>query len=872
MQAFAFLQHEGWGTTTGQRFNKGEIMKRVDWAHPPILIALIPALALPSVALLVVPEDVQAQGLEEIVVTARRREESLQEVPISIQALSTEELELRGIEAGADLAIQIPNLSMGNSFTQETTLVTLRGIPNVGIYVDGIWQQSLGLFQNRLVDLERVEVMRGPQGTLFGRNTNGGAIQYTTARPGEEFNAKIRGTVGTYDRRDVSLSVDLPLADRLRSKWVVAAMNQDGFLESVAVPGLAHGGRDDTAVRGDILWLPTDRFSARFTANVQETLSTNPRQVRWSTQGFDATNPVLIGRTEHWRQTAYNVAMLNPDYGPFLVADGGFWAGPLPERAGPATFNGVQQFTAFTHDSEFPGGLTGEFQTHSIVPEGQNRYETEQFTATLEWDIGDNLSLRSMTAYREQRTDALSDFMTSEFVFALQDMRYQEWELFSEEIHLEGSTDSGRLSYLVGFYYSDEDVRLRQDRWGMHEFYVPDANGNPVVDTELRDFVRAWGAFNGDGFLANSFGPAYLYDGGRGRETNINGRNTIDLDTTEEQAIFGEIAFDITDRLRLTAGVRFAKNDGEEKTARVSQAFRTFDPPGLTGRAGVEPGDKFAGPVFLVEDDFLTTDVETTPAFSLSYNITDTMMIYGRYAEGFTRGERNFQQQLQQTFELDPEVVENTEIGLRSDWLDNQLRFNFNVYRMIWNGQRVTRQFPTPAGDLILATVSGGKARAQGYEGEVLYAPTDNVQLNLGFSMNDTTYLEVGVNSPLTPGSAWGFAPKYNGNWGIQYDTALAGGGELTIRGDWGYTSSFQMDPALQRQAPSPEQGYTLFNARMRYRPSAGDWTISVFGNNLTDKRYIVGGIDAGQLWGLQFLDIGQRRTAGVSIDLDFGR
>jgi len=247
-------------------------------------------------------------------------------------------------------------------------------------------------------------------------------------------------------------------------------------------------------------------------------------------------------------------------------------------------------------------------------------------------------------------------------------------------------------------------------------------------------------------------------------------------------------------------------------------------------------------------------------------------MTYIRYAEGFTRGEENFNTNLQQTISLDPEVVENTEFGMRSDWLDNRLRFNVTLYKMTWNGIRVTKQFPTADGDLILATVSGGKARAQGFESEMIFAAGDNWRIDMGFAMNDTTYLEVGDNSPLTPNTPWGFAPKYNRNLGVQYDTSLSAGGMLTLRGDVGYSSSFQMDPAIQRQSPQGEPSYSLVNARLRYAPPDGDWSVSVFGTNLTDERYITGGIDAGQLWGIQFLDIGARRMFGVQLDLEFGR
>jgi len=213
------------------------------------------------------------------------------------------------------------------------------------------------------------------------------------------------------------------------------------------------------------------------------------------------------------------------------------------------------------------------------------------------------LTFTSLTASREQFTRGTTDFFASEIVFALTDLRLQENKLFSEELHLEGIAFDGKVDFLVGLYYSEEDRRFRQYRWGMHEFFVPDANGNPVVDTELRDFVRAWGVANGDAFISN-WNPVYFYNGGVVDGIIRPGRTTSDFDSTEESALFGEANWHVNDQLTLTAGMRFAKNDGVERTIAASQAFRNFDPPILSGGRGYGPGDPFAGTVTREEADF----------------------------------------------------------------------------------------------------------------------------------------------------------------------------------------------------------------------------------------------------------------------------
>ena len=154
-----------------------------------------------------------AAGLEEIVVTATRRTMNLQEVPISIVALNSEALEMQGIETVERLQGAIPNLSIIGGTNGPTSEVgfSIRGIPRVGFYIDGIWQPySSGLLDYNLEDIERIEVLRGPQGTLYGRDSTGGSIRVVTSEPGDEFGGRASITVGSFDRRDAIVRVDVP--------------------------------------------------------------------------------------------------------------------------------------------------------------------------------------------------------------------------------------------------------------------------------------------------------------------------------------------------------------------------------------------------------------------------------------------------------------------------------------------------------------------------------------------------------------------------------------------------------------------------------------------------------------------------------------
>ena len=221
--------------------------------------AILRATTLASAVAAALPFAASAQ-LEEILVTATRRETNLQDTPLSIQAFTAEQLELSGITNGRDLSIMVPNVALNPAPAARKANFYIRGLPGVGLYVDGVWQDGFGFQQMNFTEMERIEVLRGPQGTLFGRNTNGGAVNMTTKKPADEFGARVKLDVGDFNRRDASLAVDLPITDTLKTKFMGATARNDGFLEGLTTPW-DFGSQDDTILRADILWEPSDTFS-----------------------------------------------------------------------------------------------------------------------------------------------------------------------------------------------------------------------------------------------------------------------------------------------------------------------------------------------------------------------------------------------------------------------------------------------------------------------------------------------------------------------------------------------------------------------------------------------------------------------------------
>lgn len=390
------------------------------------LVAVACAAALAKVDAQQPASGASVGGLEEIVVSARRRDENVQDVPISIVALSSESLELRGVQQLSDIGLQVPNVVlMGGGATGETTgNFHMRGIPGIATYVDGVWQSSdAGLMTMSVVEVERVEVLRGPQGTLFGKNSTGGAIQYVTKLPASEFGAKIELTGGEYDRRDVVASVDLPISDNLVAKLTGAQLYRDGFITSLTT-GRKFGDIDDRLFRGDFLWTPSEDVAFRFIAESTD-----------------------IDRNGSAR-TLEEIRLTN---------------------ARPRAYNSAgYPFTNATHVSGFPGGEVGKWETMSDVENDGYVSDLLRVTVDGEVRINDNLLFKSITGYRDIEDRVYTDWDAAEITL-IEDDRWRENDQLTQEFQIQ-HTINDRIGYVAGFYYWNEYSATRTLRWTFTEF------------------------------------------------------------------------------------------------------------------------------------------------------------------------------------------------------------------------------------------------------------------------------------------------------------------------------------------------------------------------------------------------------------------
>lgn len=369
--------------------------------------------------------------IEEIVVTARRREENLQEVPIAISALNTQDIELRNISNTEQLNVLVPNVDIRGGSTSSSGIFTVRGIPGVARYMDGVVMSGgIGGLES-IVELERVEVLRGPQGTYFGKNAIGGAIQYVTQKPQDEFGARIKARFGSFNRSDITANVDIPLSDTVKTKVTAAQISRDGYVDSVTVAE-SYGEEDTQIVRGQLQWEPSDNFTALFTAQVARTDQNMQASVLW-----DA---------------------VNQEDRPVNPANGRPWGRNLPSEY-------LARGYEFT-DENYAFGLRGEWKTGANYQGPGNILDIDSLTVDLLWDISDSLTLRVLLNEREFQRGTMFDRDGTPW-HAFEDWLYNLQDENSQEFQLLGSGD--RFNWVVGVYFDEVDVNNLRIFWQAYE-------------------------------------------------------------------------------------------------------------------------------------------------------------------------------------------------------------------------------------------------------------------------------------------------------------------------------------------------------------------------------------------------------------------
>ena len=752
------------------------------------LVTLATVMALPITA--------SAQVLEEIVVSAQKREENLQDVPISVTAFTGEQLDALGITDFTEITQQIPALQL-NAWSPNLTIFNLRGISQnsfndnlegpVAVYMDDAYVGSLNGISGQMFDMKRVEVLRGPQGTLFGRNATGGLIHYISQDASEaDTNGYVEAEAGDYGRAGLEFAVGGSFSDNVRARLSGRWSEMDGYIESVDTnlpggggllfPGSGQdiGGLDGYALRGTMQVDFSDKLQGNF----------------WIKYSEDTDIPT-----------------------------GGYVFENCPFQAPPNdTLCEVDQFgRAITE----PGvidlfGLPADEHEHYNEHPGILNREQTSVTARFDYSMDNGTEFTSITNYMgmdkfyDEDGDALA-------IPILTFQTFVDWTQWSQELRWSGETDKSR--WQVGAYYLDMENDGGTNVTGAPAFGNLLAAGRVVAAGGVDTALATGNPFNG-------------FEGAVG--------NQLYLLESRNWSVFGQADFDLTDRLTMTTGLRWSQDD---KKINLGITYAdNFNPvpilvDGSAARAALNPG--------VDEVDY----GDWAGRVALNYQLSDSTIIFGSVNRGIKGGNWSTGVGANVTevnFRHNEEVLWSYEAGFKSDF--ENARLNATVYYYDYEDYQA---FSLAGGGPF---IGNSDASSVGGEIELFLYPTERLDIILGTAFIDSTVDRVaGANSVVGGGTSpndildaeFPNAPKLSFNYLFRYNfDALGGNLAAQIDGVWNDDQFLE----VTNGSGTLQKSYNVSNARLTYTSGSDRFTVSGWVRNFTDETYKQYTLDLGDL------------------------
>ena len=791
-------------------------------------------------ATLAVPTMAQDRtgALEEIIVTAQKRSASLQDTPISIAAFGAEEIQAMGVYEAGQVSEYTPNLQINRQpSSMDNFGFSIRGVgtgetsllneSTVGLYLDGVYiSRSTGSVFD-IVNLERIEVLRGPQGALYGRNTIGGAINLITEKPFDEFAFEQKLTAGNRDFFRSTTTLDTgKLGDIFSGKLTYNYNEKDGLVNNT-VHGNKLGEQESDAYRIAARLTPSDAWTIDYTYDNSERTS----------------NGAL----------SQIVAVRPPN---------SFLGGAI-----------TQQALAFS-DADRLNGLPMAF-----APDASAFSDIEMHTLTVQWDINDNMTFKSITADREwdsgttdtdfgsfqsdgatvlqDPTVAPGQFVPEgEYVSVFRAERFSDNEQFTQEFQLIGDAMDEKLQYTLGVYYFEEESN----------------EDNPQVFTLVAEY-----AYGGLDQITKSFlcaDPTFSDPNACiGKDAVLSAPLFQYGSDNESIAAYGQFTYSFTEALDVTVGIRYTE---DEKEAYLRQS-RILD----------EEGNN---PTNTTDDEW----DNTSGSFTLNYAWNDDVRTYFTLSQGYRSGGFSARATSAVDFALgfDEETVTNYEIGLKSDWLDSRLRLNGAIFYMEYDDAQVN-SFKAGEGGASSVVSNAGELEIQGLEIELTALLTDGPRLMFNYGYTDAEYKEyitqrvdpvtalpspgpgadpVTGNEDISDVALVGRTPEHNGSVILSYNFQPFEWGQLSARVEATYADEMGFHPQLNLYDSTDEQ--TLVNARVTLSEMeilGGNLMLSAWGRNLTDEEYREWGIDFATL-GFAINSFKEKRSYGVDLVYRYGR
>jgi iron complex outermembrane receptor protein len=763
----------------------------------------------------------KSSAVEEVTVTARRREESVQQVPVSVAVISGAQLQQRGFETQESFNRMVPNLSIHGSngfFGRQEGGFTIRGVSNVTVYFDGIAHaETFGIPLSNIIEVDRVEVLRGPQGTLFGKDTMGGAIQYVTRKPSDVYGARVKLATGSANRKDVTAIIDLPLADTLLTKWTIAKLTRDGYMQSVSVP-MKFGSQDDLFAEGDILWKPTDNFSWRVGATWQDSQNNG--------------NPITT-----WALSTGVPGQANP------------CAATNPAGKNAPDLTCLYNAIGLTIPQSWNFGAAEQFKSASTY-QGPALYTKIKGVSTqINYSFNENLAFKVLGSYRKVKNFDYTDFdATAWNIF--EGKNYNEQDEGTIEAQVLWTSD--RLTGTTGLFKYVDKRRAHRMNWFQNDLKlaVNPAN-NALAVAWLQGHINPLTNLPYPTFADAAGGPV---GGGGAGNADV---NSLQYNNTDGWAAFTEWTWKATDKLSLTLGARFNHDHNV-----VTNYAPLYPLPVKCCEPIPSVASNGAGAQGVVRE---ATFTNTAPKASLQYQWTPDIMTFVSYAEGFDRGGATPTNTVPIVLiPYTPQKLKDTEIGMRSEFLDHRLRFNITYFQSDFDQFQVSQDV-----NKINVTRNAGQALTKGIEIDGMFAVTDDFHINYTYGYNSAkmTALAPGVTAAIKVGQTLAYAPETSYGLGAAYDFHLETGASMTARADWGWQSSAYTTNDFTNRVLIP--AYGILNGRITYYDKDGKWDVQLSGSNLLNKYYRINGYLVPNLYN-NVGTPGRPREYGLTLNMKF--
>ena len=812
-------------------------------------------------------------GLDQIIVTAQKRGENLQQAPLAISAVSAEQLELRGLTEVKDLSAIAPNVSiLGGTTNASAAVVSIRGIPSaadetqgfdspIGLYLDGVFLARSSAASFEVADIERVEVLRGPQGTLFGRNTTGGAINFITKKPSSDASLKVTLGAGNYDQRLAKAIFNSGDLNGARISIGLMQRQRDGVVDNLLEP-------DDSRDPGSSR-VRAGRFAIDLDVAPNFTI-------------YNVIDYTEVRGQPHVQQLA---EVGNGVFRPNVVYQGNTFA-----QVNPANVAGYLAASTILEPGCDKTVTRARRDTICNESDGLSTDKIWGDMLRMELDL-DAVTVRSTTAFREWSNKILgSDLdglgtlrgplfsqattlngmpvgvlglflapgtaaflagqsvpMVNQPLFSATNDRRQNQ--FSQEIELVSSGDGPFQWVLGGFYFKESGYERNVQSFG----FVLDTNQAVFTPTNFGPLAPLLQAGNPQRFRIVPQSSTLTYEAGG-----------------KSAAVYGQASYrpgGSDGSLGVTLGLRYTWDSKNVNRTQNGAAPFSAAEQLLNTRS-----QKFSAP---------------TGHLTLDYRASDDINLYARAARGYRSGGFNLRQStsVANNIPLIPfneEKIWSYELGAKTEFM-NRLRLNFAVFHNVYTDQLATIPIPIVGGGSFgTQTVNAGKTTYTGFEVEGQLKISDNFSIDGNFGYLDVKIKEfpgadiTGVTrniSGLLNGPA--YAPKYTGAIAGNVTVPLSGDARLTARLGYNYTAGYQMFPnSLTAPFSQTTQGDArgLVDGQLRIdgiKLGGSSLGLTIWGKNLTDKEYVTRAVDFGQL-GFAGVIYGDPRTFGLSLDVEF--